>query len=110
VRGNIPIAAGMTFLTNPFTTPFLIIASIPVGNLFGFHADKSAVMAMYARSAPVGEWLAWLASDAAPALVSGLFIIALASGAIGYFLSIFVWRWWTARKWRRRALRYEARD
>ena len=108
VRGNIPIAAGMTFLTNPFTTPFLIIASIPVGNLFGFHADKTAVMAMYARSAPVREWLAWLASDAAPALVSGLFIIALASGAIGYFLSIFVWRWWTARKWRRRLLRDES--
>ena len=110
VRGNIPIAAGMTFLTNPFTTPFLIVASIPVGNLFGFHADKSAVMAMYTRSARVGEWLAWLASDAAPALITGLFIIALASGAIGYFLSIFVWRWWTARKWRRRALRSAAPD
>jgi len=110
VRGNIPIAAGMTFLTNPFTTPFLIIASIPVGNLFGFHADKTAVMEMYARSAPISEWLAWLASDAAPALISGLFIIALASAAIGYLLSIFGWRWWQARKWRRRALRYEARD
>lgn len=55
VRGNIPIAAGMTFLTNPFTTPFLIVASIPVGNLFGFHADKAAIMDLYARSAPVGE-------------------------------------------------------
>jgi uncharacterized protein (DUF2062 family) len=103
VRGNIPIAAGMTFLTNPFTTPFLIIASIPVGNWFGFHADKTAVMAMYTRSAPVSEWLAWLASDAAPALVSGLFIVALASGAIGYFLAIVIWRQWVARKWRRRA-------
>src|SRR6478672_3153171 len=39
VRGNIPIAAGMTFLTNPFTTPFLILASLPIGSLFGFHAD-----------------------------------------------------------------------
>ena len=76
MRGNIPIAAGMTFLTNPFTTPFLILASIPIGNLFGFHADAAAIMDMYARSAPLGEWLAWLASDAAPALVIGLFIIA----------------------------------
>ena len=102
VRGNIPIAAGMTFLTNPFTTPFLIIASIPVGNLFGFHADQTAVMDMYARQAPVSEWLAWLASDAAPALVSGLFIIAVASGAVGYVIAAFFWRWRTARKWRRR--------
>jgi uncharacterized protein (DUF2062 family) len=102
VRGNIPIAAGMTFLTNPFTTPFLILASIPVGNLFGFHADTAAIMDMYGRGASVGEWLAWLASDAAPALVTGLFIIALASGAIGYLVSILFWRWWTGRKWKRR--------
>jgi uncharacterized protein (DUF2062 family) len=105
VRGNIPIAAGMTFLTNPFTTPFLILASIPVGNLFGFHADAAAVTGMYARSAPIGEWLAWLASDAAPALVSGLFIIAVASGAVGYVIAMLFWRWRTARKWRRRAAR-----
>jgi len=25
-------------------------------------------------------------------------------------LSMFGWRWWQARKWRRRALRYEGRD
>lgn len=102
LRGNIPIAAAMTFLTNPFTTPFLIIASIPVGNLLGFHADKAAVMDMYTRSAPVSEWLAWLASDAAPALVSGLLIIALVSGAIGYLLAVWIWRWRIGRKWRRR--------
>ena len=102
VRGNIPIAAAMTFLTNPFTTPFLILASIPVGNLFGFHADAGAVMGMYERSAPAGEWLAWLASDAAPAMISGLFIIAVASGVIGYLIAVLFWRWRTGRKWRRR--------
>ena len=60
VRGNVPIAAGMTFLTNPFTTPFLILAAIPIGNLFGFHADTGAIMAMYERQAPIRDWLAWL--------------------------------------------------
>ena len=104
-RANIPIAAAMTFLTNPFTTPFLIVASIPVGNLFGFHADKAAITELYSRSAPIRDWLVWLASDAAPAMISGLFIIAVVSGLIGYMLAIFVWRWWTGRKWRRRAAR-----
>ena len=108
VRGNIPIAAGMTFLTNPFTTPFLILASLPIGNLFGFHADGSAIMTMYQNSAPLSEWLAWLASDAAPARVTGVFIIAGASATVGYLISIFVWRWWVARKWRRRVARPEA--
>jgi uncharacterized protein len=110
VRGNIPIAAGMTFLTNPFTTPFLILASIPVGNLFGFHADAASIMDMYARGAPLSEWLAWLGSAAAPAMVSGLFIIAVASGAIGYLIASLFWRWWTGRKWKRRALRGGAAD
>jgi uncharacterized protein len=105
-RANIPVAAVMTFLTNPATTPFLLMASIWVGNRLGFHADLASFQALYARGASVGEWFAWLFSDAAPALVSGLFVIALVSGAIGYFVSTFIWRWWTGRKWKRRALRH----
>ena len=104
-RANIPVGAAMTFLTNPATTPFLLMASIWVGNRLGFHADLAAFQALYARGASAGEWLAWLASDAAQALVSGLFLIALASGAVGYLLSVLIWRWWTGRKWRRRGMR-----
>lgn len=102
VRANIPIAAAMTFLTNPLTTPFLILAAIPIGNLFGFHADTSAIMTMYTRSAPFADWLAWLATDAAPALVIGLFIVAVASAFLGWAITIVFWRWWIGRKWRRR--------
>ena len=104
-RANIPVAAAMTFLTNPATTPFLLMASIWVGNRLGFHADLASFQALYARGASVGEWVAWMFSDAAPALVSGLFLIAVASGAIGYLLSILIWRWWTGHKWRRRSNR-----
>ena len=34
-RGNIPIAAAMTFLSNPATTPFILAASYFVGAWFG---------------------------------------------------------------------------
>jgi uncharacterized protein (DUF2062 family) len=104
-RANIPVGAAMTFLTNPATTPFLLMASIWVGNQLGFHADLASFQALYARGASVGEWIGWLFSDAAPALVSGLFLIAVTAGAIGYLISVWVWRWRTGRKWRRRALR-----
>lgn len=104
-RANIPVAAAMTFLTNPATTPFLVVAALWVGSRLGFHADLAAFQALYARGADVGEWMGWLFSDAAPALVSGLLLIALVAGAIGYFASVFIWRWWTGRKWRRRAHR-----
>jgi uncharacterized protein (DUF2062 family) len=102
-RANIPIAAAMTFLSNPATTPFILIASIFVGNALGFRADTSTFYSLYERHAGVGEWLSWLASDAAPALVAGLFVIAFAVAAIGYVVSLIGWRWWQARKWHRRS-------
>lgn len=101
-RANIPIAAAMTFLSNPATTPFILVASIYVGNKLGFHADLNAFYALYERGVGVGEWLAWLASDAAPAMLCGLLIIASAAAAVGYVIALFGWRWWTGRKWRRR--------
>ncbi len=104
LRANIPIAAAMTFLSNPATTPFILVMSIMIGNGLGFRADLSAFYALYERRAGVGEWVSWLASDAAPALVSGLFLIASVSALVGYVVSLFAWRWWTARKWKRRGI------
>jgi uncharacterized protein (DUF2062 family) len=92
----------MTFLSNPATTPFILLASIFVGNALGFHADTTTFYSLYERGAGPGEWFAWLASDAAPAMVCGLFAIAFAAAAIGYVVSLVGWRWWTGRKWRRR--------
>jgi uncharacterized protein (DUF2062 family) len=102
IRGNIPIAAAMTFLSNPATTPFFLIASLWVGNKLGFHADLAAFEALYSSGAGVGAWLSWLLSDAAPALMSGLFVIALGVALVGYGVSIVAWRWWVHRKWRKR--------
>jgi len=105
VRANIPVAAGMTFLTNPFTTPALLVAAGEVGSAFGFGADIATVRAMLARGTSLETWMSWALSDAALGIVTGLAVIAAASAAIGYFISILIWRWWTARKWRRRAAR-----
>jgi len=104
-RANIPVAAAMTFLTNPATTPFLIFAALEVGSFLGFRTDINSFYALRDSGAGIGEWLAWLFSDAAPALVSGLFIIGSAAALVGYFLAVGIWRWWTGRKWKRRALR-----
>ncbi|HEX8579777.1 MAG TPA: DUF2062 domain-containing protein [Allosphingosinicella sp.] len=105
VRGNIPIAALMTFLSNPATTPFILLASLEVGSKLGFRTDVASFYALRDSGASTSEWFAWLFSDAAPALVTGLFIIAVAAGLLGYLLSILFWRWWQGKKWRRRARR-----
>lgn len=101
-RANIPIAAGATFLSNPATTPLIIAASLYVGSSLGFHADVASFYALYARGASLSEWLGWLLSDAAPALVLGLAIISVVSAAIGYLATSFIWRSMVARKRRQR--------
>jgi uncharacterized protein (DUF2062 family) len=97
-RGNIPLAALMTFLSNPATTPFIIAASIYLGNKLGFHADVSTFNALMDRGAGLREWAYWLLSDAAPAMLLGLFVISVITAAVGYLVSSFTWNWWVRHK------------
>lgn len=103
VRANIPIGAAMTFLSMPATTPFILAGSLYVGNaLLHLDADVSTFQTMIERGAGLGEWVSWLLSDAAPAMLAGLAIISVVAAALGYVIAALVWRWWVARKWRRR--------
>ena len=97
-RGNIPLAALMTFLSNPATTPFIIAGSIWLGNKLGFHADVDTFYGLYERGAGAKEWASWLLSDAAPAMTLGLFIVSTVTAAIGYLVSSLVWTSWVRRK------------
>ncbi|MET1754619.1 DUF2062 domain-containing protein [Novosphingobium sp. RD2P27] len=105
VRGNIPLAAAMTFLSNPGTTPLILAAAIWLGNRMGYHADLSTFHALYERGASAHEWLYWLLSDAAPSLVVGLSILSVGSAALGYLLAVWFWRGWIGRKNKARQLR-----
>jgi uncharacterized protein (DUF2062 family) len=104
-RANIPLAAAMTFLSNPATTPFILAASIYLGNLLGYKADVTTFYSLYEHGAGLGEWGAWLLSDAAPALLIGLFMISTVASSFGYLVSAFAWRWWVGRKHRARPFR-----
>lgn len=101
-RGNIPIAAAMTFLSNPFTTPLIIAAALWIGSSFGFHADIATFQALVAKSAGLGEWASWLVSDAAPSLLFGLFVIASGLAVAGYIAAVIGWRIFTGAKRRSR--------
>ncbi|MBL8652107.1 MAG: DUF2062 domain-containing protein [Sphingopyxis sp.] len=108
-RANIPIGAAMTFLSNPLTTPFIIAASVWLGDrIFGLEANVSTFYVMIERGASVGDWLRWLLSDAAPALVAGLFVISAVSAVVGYVLAALFWDNWIRLRWRRKL--HRARD
>ena len=105
-RANIPVAAAMTFLSNPFTTPFILAGSYFVGKSVGFGGTAGVPH----TGASLSDWIAWLFSDAALATVSGLLIVATVAAAVGYLISTFVWRWWQGRKWRRRGVQSPSAD
>jgi uncharacterized protein (DUF2062 family) len=97
-RGNIPISAAMTFLSNPLTTPLILIGSAAVGNFLGFHVDLPTVKAMMAGGASLRDWAYWFLSDAAPGVVTGLFVISVVAASLGYVVSAVAWNWWVRHK------------
>jgi uncharacterized protein len=102
-RANIPLAVAMTFLSNPLTTPLILLAAVDLGNrLLGLHANLATLFALKQNGASLGQYWAWLWSDAAPAIVAGLAIIALVSAVVGYMIAFASWRWWIVHKWRKR--------
>lgn len=104
VRANIPVGAAMTFLSMPATTPFILASSVFVGNwMLGLHADVARFQSLINSNAGFSEWSAWLLSDAAPALLFGLFAISVMSAIVGYILAAAFWRWRIMSKWRRRS-------
>lgn len=105
LRANIPVAAAITFLSNPFTTPFFLAAGLQVGSMFGFQADLASFSALTASDASYREWASWAVSDAGPALIVGLFVIAVILSLIAYAVSLVGWRLWIGRKWNQRTVR-----
>ncbi len=102
VRANVPIAIVTTWTSNPATWVVIFPSAFWVSNRLGYHADMKAYSALMERHASIGEWVSWLLSDAAPALMVGLFVIATITASIGYLVTSLGWRFWIASRRRGR--------
>lgn len=92
-RANIPVAAGMTLATNPFTIGFWLWLAYQLGCL--------VLGAPPAALAPGASVMAWLTSFGAPTLL-GMGIFALVGALLGYLSVKLVWRLHIGIKRRRR--------
>ena len=106
VRANVPLAALVTFVTNPFTYAFWVVAANRIGGWI-LQVDATSGTGAIGNSvaSPAWQWWSWFIEQAG-VTAFGFAVIGIISAAIGYIVSALGWRWWVARKWNaRRAAR-----
>ncbi|MEM8724721.1 MAG: DUF2062 domain-containing protein [Pseudomonadota bacterium] len=107
-RANVPLAALVTFITNPFTFPFWVVVANQVGELtLNLDAAVGGVANEELRSGS----LTWLVDlfQLAGVTAFGFLVLAIVSAAVGYLVASATWRILVARKRAKRLAQMEAR-
>ena len=105
-RANLPVAAVSTFVTNPFTVPFIYYFAYLTGKTaLRLKADR--VVTPGSEAGLFESIIRWLVTAAGPTYL-GLLIFAAVSSAIGFFGVHIGWRLWVSQR-RKRRLRQRAR-
>ncbi len=107
-RANVPLAALVTFVTNPFTIAFWAVVANRVGQ-FVLRVD-AATSGVANEQLQSGDWQ-WVidAFEFAGVTVVGFFVLAVVSSAVGYLVSSAIWRVVVARKRAKRLKRIAER-
>jgi len=108
-RANLPVAAVSTFITNPFTVPFIYVLAFLAGReAIGMKTET--LVALGPEAGRLEQVLGWAVNLAGPTYL-GLLIFAVA-GALAGFLTVHLgWRMWVGLRWhRRRRRRAKAAD
>lgn len=98
-RANVPLAALVTFVTNPFTLPFWLVVANKLGRVM-LNIDASMGTGAGQLAHESGVLAQWLEVGGVTAF--GFLVLAVFSAATGYLLSGVVWRIVVARKRKRR--------
>ena len=97
-RANVPVAALITFVTNPFTLPFWLVTANRLGG-FVLKVD-AATLGAANELMQMGFWdeFGWFVQTAG-VTAFGFVVLAVVSAAIGYLIASFGWRFLVARRW-----------
>ncbi len=100
-RANVPLAALITFVTNPFTVPFWAVVANKVG-AFTLKID-AATLGAANESMQSGFWndYGWFLQTAG-VTAFGFIMLSIICSAIGYLVASFLWRFLVAHRWSRR--------
>lgn len=108
LRANVPLAALITFVTNPFTLPFWLVVANRIGD-WALRFDATAP-ALASAKAGSGAWTFLVdAYQVAGATVVGYLVLSIVAPVIGWVISGLVWRAVVSRKRAKRLKIMEAR-
>jgi hypothetical protein len=107
-RANVPLAALVTFVTNPFTLPFWMVVANRIGEFFlRFEAARATIANAAVQDS---NWaVLQIIYEVGASTLLGCLILALVSPAVGYLVAGWVWRAVVSRKRARRLKVMEAR-
>ena len=105
-RANVPLAALVTFVTNPFTLPFWLIFANRVGR-FVLNIDAAMGANAGDLASDSGALARWLEVGGVTAF--GFLVLAIVTAGVGYLVSSFAWRFVVARRRERRLVRMTRR-
>jgi uncharacterized protein (DUF2062 family) len=97
-RGNLPIAVALTWITNPFTTPFVLFISYKLGE-FVLGREDNIILDFSIEAIKHDIWLI------GPPLATGIMINAIVFSIISYYVVQWVWRLHAVYKWNQRKKR-----
>ena len=99
VRGNLPIAVSLVWLTNPLTMPPVFFVTYMTG---------AWLLQTPPRTLPDNLTFEWITDQLATVwqpFLLGSVVCGVVLGIVAYFTTLLYWRWWIGRQWRRRKVR-----
>ena len=100
-RVNLPISILFSFLSNPFTIPFIFLSSYKVGS-FLLRAEEYNMMQLALNDETLLEWFGTQFIHIWQPLVIGCLILGLISSILTYLTVRILWRLSTITKWSNR--------
>ncbi|MEW9902711.1 DUF2062 domain-containing protein [Pseudomonas putida] len=103
LRGNLPIAVSLVWLTNPLTMPPVFFVTYMTG---------AWLMQVPPRTLPdeiTVQWVTDQLSTIWQPFLLGSVVCGLVLGLFAYFATMLYWRWWVGRQWRRRKAQWSAK-
>jgi uncharacterized protein (DUF2062 family) len=108
-RANVPLAALVTFVTNPFTVPFWLVVANRVGKIM-LDIDREVGASIINEQVRSESWMTFSGLfEAAGITMFGFVVMAVVSAAVGYLISAWVWRWRVGRRRMKRLRKMEQR-